>query len=184
MKLSALKTTEDKILVKINPFEKDYDGSFQTAKEFSSNYSSRNPIVCEVIQGNHLVSRGKIILAHYNFFHEDSPFRITEHIFAIRTNENIFAWLDKDGNAHSMFGNLVCERIPMEYTLHMPPDQQKMYGDRVRIASDGCGYRKGQVVLIIQYADMPVIYNFAGKEKTIIKVQKDLVVGFIKPQTV
>jgi hypothetical protein len=90
--------------------------------------------------------------------------------------------LDKEGNAHSMFNNLICERIPEEYTLHMPPELQKPKPNQVRVASDGCGYRKGQEILIVTYADMPVIYNFDGVERTIYKVKKEYVVGIIKSQ--
>jgi hypothetical protein len=179
----ALRTTPDKILVDVNPKEKDFDKGMQTAKDFSSNYSSRNPIVCKVVQGNDLIKRGVYLLAHYNFFGEHSPFRISETIFALKVNENIFARLDEDGNPHSMFGNIMCERIPEEYSLHMPPELQTMKPNEVRVISNGSGYRKGQVLLIETKGDMEVIYNWRGEERKVIKVKREYVVGLLKPQT-
>jgi hypothetical protein len=177
-----VQTPQNRILVEIDPNEKEFDRGFQTAKDFSSNYSSRNPILCKVIQGNLMVKRGLMLLAHYNLFGEHSPFKISERIFSLYTNENIFARVDEDGNAHSMFGNIICDRIPEDYTLHMPPELQKMKKNEVRVVSDGCGYRKGQVLIIEDMGDMEVIYNFKGEERRIIKVKREYVAGILKHQ--
>lgn len=179
-----MQTLSTRILVEADLTQKDFDNGLQCAKDFQGNHRDRNPVTCTVLQGNALVKKGLTLLAHHNFFYEDSPFRVVGNTFSITTNENIFARLDEQGHPHSMFGNVMAERIPIDYFLEMPPEFQQMYRDRVRVIADGCGYRKGQVILVENYADYEVIYNFQGVERRVIKVKKEHIVGRLKNESV
>ena len=177
-----MRIPNNRIYVEVDMNQKDFHNGFKTAKEYQGNFRERQPVMCKVIQGNSLVKKGLILLVHHNLFYEDNPYRIGGDTFAINTNENIFARLDMVGNAHSMFGNIIAERVPIDYdTSFEVPDRYKGdYVDRVRVISDGCGFVVGQILLILDKADYEIVYNWQGEERKVIRIKKNEIVGYLK----
>jgi hypothetical protein len=180
-----MKTLSTRILVEVDMEQKRIADGLLTAKEFQGNYRERQPVMCKVIQGNELVKKGLTLLVHHNFFYDESPYRVIGNVYAIKTNENIFARLDVIGNAHSMFGNIIAERVPMGDAIEgfeIPEQYQKFYPDRVRVISDGCGYKVGQMLLILEKADYEIVYNWQGSERKVIRVKRGEIVGYLKKE--
>lgn len=175
-----MRTLSKRILVEVNMDQKLWNDGLMTAKEYQGNYRERQPVMCKVIQGNEMVKRGLILLAHHNFFNENSPYRVVGNTYAINTNEYIFARLDVIGNAHSMFGNIIAERIeiPDPEGLEVPEQYKKFYPDRVRVISDGCGFVVGQLLFIVKFADYEIVYNWQGSERKVIRVKRSDIVGY------
>jgi hypothetical protein len=179
-----MKAANNRIIVEVDMNQKLFDSGFQTAKDFQGNYRERQPVMCKVIQGNMLVKKGLLLLVHHNFLHNDSTFKISDRIFALNTNEQIFARLDVIGNAHSMFLNIIAERVLIDHDtdLEVPDDAKKFYPDRVRVISDGCGFIVGQILIVLQYADYEIVYNWEGVERRVIRVKKNEIVGYVKKE--
>jgi hypothetical protein len=177
-----VKIPNNRIYVEVNMEQKEFHNGFRTAKDFQGNYRERQPVMCKVIQGNHLVKKGLILLVHHNLFYEDSPYRLAGNMFAINTNENIFARVDLTGGAHSMFGNIIAERVPIDYdtSFEVPDRYKEDYVDRVRVISDGCGFVVGQMLLILHKADYQIVYNWEGVERKVIRIKKNEIVGYVK----
>jgi hypothetical protein len=176
-----MKTLESRIIVEVDMDQKMFDRGFQRALEYEGNYRHRHPVMCSVKVGNAVVKKGLKLLCHHNFFYADSPFRLGGSVFALNVNENIFARIDDDGNPHSMFGNVMAERVAIESQFDLSTAKEQYHHDRVRVISDGCGYRKGQIILTATFADYEIVYNWKGEERKVIKVWKNYIVGVLKP---
>lgn len=147
------------------------------AKEYSTNRRESMPVVCTVLTGNEYVVEGIRLLVHHNRFKEDSPHHLGDNLFSLAYNPSIFAWIDKDGGAHQMCGNVIVERI---YDNDSPiiPDHLKKYNPhKFKVVSNGCGFMKGQYVFAYEFSDYEIVYMFRGKEYRVIKIYKDDIVG-------
>jgi hypothetical protein len=176
-----MKTLASRIIVEVDMDQKLFDSGFQRALEYEGNYRKRHPVMCTVIEGNAMVKKGLKLLCHHNFFYKDSPFRLGGNMFTLKLNESIFARIDDNGNPHSMFGNVMAERVLIESDFDLTSAKEQYHHDRVRVISDGCGYRKGQIILTNNFADYEIVYNWKGEERRVIKVWKEFIVGVLKP---
>lgn len=172
-----MKALENRILVKVDFAQKDFSSGLQLGKEFDTNYRNKRPVMCQSLEWKGGVSKGDFLLVHHNFFYEGSPYQFSDDIFSIKLNQNIFSRLDKEGVPHSIFGNVMAERIPIQSALEMPPEYQKNYNDRCKVIDNGEGYSKGTVILHYPFGDYQIIYNWKGEERTVIKVWKEDIYG-------
>lgn len=172
-----MKSLQHRILVRVNMSQKDFSNNLQTGKSYNPNHRDRNPVMCECLHDNGILLKGDRLLVHHNFFYEGSPYQMQDDIFSIIINKNIFSRIDRDGNPHSIFGNIMAERIPIVYELERPADSYQMYRNRVKVVSNGEGYCKGDVIFCLEYADYEIIYNWNGQERRIIKVPVSDIVG-------
>jgi hypothetical protein len=179
--------TNDKIIVKVNPNEKNStiigDSKFLLAKEYNTNYRERNPVVCEVIKGNGKLKDGSFILVHHNSFSEHSPHYLGDNLYSLAYNKSIFCRLDEQGNAHSMCGNIVVENILVEWVaVEVAAFYQKHYTNRAKVVSNGYGFKKDDILLFWDMGNYEIIYNWKGEERRVVKVFKDDIVGVLKKQ--
>lgn len=146
----------------------------QTALKFATNYREKSPVMATVLQDVKTLKAGTPIVVHHNRFHEHSQYQVTEDTYCIPFNESIFFRIDENGDPHSLCNNIICERIPKpEGVLVTPASFKKNYTDRVKVLSNGYGYKKGQEIYTRIMADYEVIYNWNGQERRVIKVYKD-----------
>lgn len=164
----------DRILVKVDLDQKGIINiggeEFNTTLEFNTNYRERNPILAIVLEDHPKIKKGTMICCHHNRFHEYSAYKIQDDIFAIPYTNSIFFRIDKDGEPHSICGNIICERVPIEYDFEVPASYQKNYIDRVVVVNNGYGYKKGDQVFTVKMADYEVVYNWQHQERRVIKV--------------
>jgi hypothetical protein len=173
-----------KILVNVNPGQKGEillgGKRLMTALKFATNYREKSPVMAFVAEAAHGLKVGTPLVVHHNRFHEHSAYLLDEGLFAIPYNESIFFRIDENGDPHSMHHNIICERIPKpEGVLVTPASLKKNYTDRVRVLSNGYGYKKGQEIYTKIMADYEVIYNWNGQERRVIKVVSSDIVAIL-----
>lgn len=173
-----------KILVKVNMEQKEYAeiGGVKLflAPKYNPNHRERNPVVAEVLQGNEEINTGDFVIVHHNYFSEYSPYEISDGIYSIPYSENIFATIDKEGNASAVCGNVICERISEDEMIGMANTKRLEYHDRVTVISNGYGFKEGDQVFTLPYSDYQIVYNWNGIEKRIIRVYKENIVAILQ----
>jgi hypothetical protein len=147
------------------------------AKKYNTNRREQNPVLCKVVQGNKKVREGTWLLVHHNRFAEHSPHEIGGGLYSIPYNQSVFAKVDKNGEAHSVNGNIICEREKVSHGNILTTE--KIHNDRFTILNDGCGYRKGQMVFTYQFSEYEIIYIWQGIEHRVIKIFHEDIVGVV-----
>lgn len=176
----------DRIIVSVNMEQKESislgDVLFQISPKYNTNHREKNPVIATVINGYDNASRGALFICHHNCFEgEFNPFQISDNTFSIPFNKStVFCKIDEEGNLTGVLGNILAERINPKYLLEIPITERKSYFDRVVIKKDGYGFKAGQEVFTLPYADYQIVYFFNGEERRIIKVHKDDIVATIK----
>lgn len=154
---------------------------FQKVPKFTVNNREKSPVVAVVVKGNRHLKKGQMIICHHNFFAAENRYSLGDDLFSIPYTDNIFAVIDDQGNAHPIGGNIICERIQKTIAgFEAPASYRKNYNDRVIVAQDGEGFKKGQQIFTLPMADYEILYNWGDQEKRIIKVKKGDIVAFIK----
>ncbi len=146
--------------------------SFHCVPKFATNYREKSPVVAVVKDGNGKIPNETIIIAHYTYFYGDSHYALGDGLFSIPFSENIFCTIDNQGNAHSIGGNIIAQRVEKKLPgdLRQPPANYKNYKDRLIILSDGEGFTAGQMVFTIPLSDHEIVYHWEGQERRVIKV--------------
>lgn len=177
-----MKPTKDGIILRVNPDQKERamvgDVELMVATKYRTNHREKHPVVGIVEVGTEKVPRGTALIVHHNLFYgEVSVFSMGDGLFSIPLNKNIFMRIDENGDPHSMFGNIICERIWQTSDLEIPDVYKKEYIDRAKVISDGYGYKKGQTVFHVPYGNYEIVYNWGNIERRIIKLEKEDIVA-------
>jgi len=177
-----MKPTKNGIILRVNPDQKERavigDVELMVATKYRTNHREKHPVVGIVEVGNEDIQPGTVLICHHNYFYGDvSVYSMGDGLFSIPINKNIFMRIDENGDPHSMYGNIICERIWPSSELEMPDAYKKEYIDRAKVISNGYGYKVGQVVFHTPYANYEIVYNWGNKERRIIKVEKDDIVA-------
>ena len=173
-----MNSANKKILVEVNHDQKITDTiggtEFTTAKQYDTNHRNKNSVLAKVINGMGVIKDGVLILCHHNLFTgELLPYSVTETIFSIPFKANtVFFQVENNGTILPLFGNLTCSFVYPKYAFELPTDSQKPYIDRVDI--------DGKLVFIKPYNLYEICYNFNNEEKSVLKINKDGIVGFQK----
>lgn len=176
--MRKLKPTKDGIILRVDPEQKDrvMMGGYELSisGKFKTNHRERNPVIGIVEVGNDKIKKGTALIVHHNLFYgENSAYSMGDGLFSIPVNHNIFMRIDENGDPHSMFGNIICERLWQQGSIEVPDDYKKEYIDRARVISKGYGYRPGQIIFHTPYANYEIVYTWNKVERRIIKVYKD-----------
>jgi hypothetical protein len=180
-----MKPCNNKILVSVNHSQKESieigGGLFSLANEYESNYREKSPVICTVIEGNDLVSKGDVLLCHHNLFYLPSPYHIQDDLFSVPFGKTLFAKVYSDGTLEPICGNMLCDRVDIETTIPLPPEQRKKHIDRVVVKNPGWTmYKKEQLLFTRPHSYYEIVYNFSGKETRVHKCDSEMVMGFIK----
>lgn len=170
-----MKPTKGGIILRVDPDQKERamlgDVELMIGNKYKTNHRDKSPVVGIVEVGNDQIKTGSAIVCHHNFLYgENSVFALGGGLFSIPVNLNIFMRIDEQGEPHSMFGNIICERIWEETAFEVPDAHKKQYIDRARVINSGYGYKKGQTIFHTQYASYEIIYNWGKIERRVIKV--------------
>ena len=180
------KPTKNGIILKVNSSQKERamlgDIEISIGVKYKTNHRDKHPVIGVVVATEKpSIEIGSILVVHHNFLYGDnSVYSMGDGLFSIPVNHNIFMRIDANGEPHSMFGNIICERLE-EYSLFEKPGAHvKLYHDRARVISNGYGYKNGDIVFTTPYSTYEIIYNYAKKERRVIKIYKDDICAIIK----
>jgi hypothetical protein len=180
-----IKAANNKIIVRVDPDQKNTirvgDNLMTTALAFEHNYREKSPVVGVIVQGNEHLKEGQIALFHHNHFYMPSPYWIGADLFSVPFNKTIFGVLDESGNINPMCGNILCRRVPIEYAIPVPIEEQKTYIDRAIIISRSHPeYKFGRMIFHKPHAGYDIVYNWFGEERRVTKVHDSMIIGFVE----
>lgn len=176
--------TNDRIIVSVDGTQKNLIkiGGIElvTALLFENNYRERSPVIGVIVQGNDILKEGDVAIFHHNSFYQPSPYWIGDDLFSVPFNKTIFGILNENGEINPICGNIICERVPIEYAIPIPIEERKTYTDRVKVVNPGSTpYAPGQLLFHRFSAGYDIVYNWKGEERRRTKVSEDMVVGYI-----
>lgn len=181
---------QDSVIVKVNYSQNKEiligGNSFISANQYGDSWRHKNPSLAEVVQGNNDIKKGMILMCHYNLFEIGSQLLIEETpnygIYSVPLNdgESVIGLIDANGDYIPTNGNIVAERIVENGLLQKTSEFENPHFDRVVVSKNGRGYKKGQIIFTLKYANYEVFYNFNGGNKSVIKVNIEDIVGLVK----
>lgn len=175
--------SNNKIIVKVNHSQKSNvtvaGSDFLLAKDYNHNRRESMPVLCEVVEGNKNLSFGTILLVHHNRFSSNSPHHLESNLYSLAFNPSIFARIDKEGNPIGLCNNIIVNRVYENDNDFIPQHLKKYDKHKNIVASNGFGFKKGQVIFTFDLAAYEIIYVWQGQEKRVWKVTKNDVVGKI-----
>ncbi len=176
------------ITVKVDLQQKDETtiggSNIKTGRNYNENFRERNPVIAEVVDGLGEIKTGCFIVCNYNYFDTDSPLQITDNIFAIPVNEEIFAIVREDGTLKPVCGNILVERVTKETKIELPEELKKPHTNQGIVSVNSEGYFNGQYIFWLQMADYEIVYQWKGVEHRAIKVHKSEIVGYLKKSVI
>lgn len=179
-----IKAANSKIIVRVDPTQKNeikIGGiTMTTALLFENNYREKSPTVGIIVQGNEHVREGQVALFHHNSFYLPSPYHIEDDLFSVPFSKTFFGILNEDGEIEPMCGNIICDRVPIEYAMPVPMEQQKTHIDRAVVVNPGeLPYKSGELIFHRVHAGYDIVYNWFGEERRRTKVSDDMVIGYV-----
>lgn len=180
-----MRVIHDRLLVRVNMRQKDEftigGVTVKAALPFENNYREKAPVVGLIVQGNNYIKEGSIGLFHHNHYYPPSPYFLQDDLYSVPFNKTLFGLIDDAGDIQPMCGNIICQRVPEEYALPVPVEQQKTHIDRAIVVKPGdTMYKPGQLIFHRLNAGYDIVYNWNGVEKRVTKVHADMVVGVVK----
>lgn len=179
-----MRPTHQRIIVRVNANQKDEiqigNALVKIPLLFETNYREKSPVIAEVVEGNERLDEGDIIVCHHNHFHQPSPYYLYDDLFSIPFNKTIFGKFDLSGDMMPLCGNMICDPLPVETPLPLPPELQKLHIDRYRVVDPGwTPYKKGAIVFTRPHAGYVIVYHWNREEKRILKVDSEQVCGYL-----
>ena len=180
-----MKPANNKIVVKVNMAQKNTliiaGVTMKIANLYQTNHREKEPILAEIVEGNKVLRPGGVGIFHHNNFAPPSPFYLYDDLFSVPYNKTVFGILYSDGNIRPLCGNMLCDRMDIETTIALPPEQREKHLDRVIITNPGnTHYKAGQLLFTRPYAFYEIVYNIDGTEFRVHKIHEDNVVGMLE----
>lgn len=176
--------TNDRILVQVNMKQKDEftigDITVKAALLYETNYREKSPVVGLIQQGNAYVKEGQIGIFHHNHFYRPSPYYLYDDLYSVPFNKTLFGVIDDQGEIQPMCGNIICQRVPIEYSLPVPVEHQKTHIDRALVVRPGdTPYKPRQLIFHRPHAGYDIVYNWNLEERRATKVDSSMIVGVV-----
>lgn len=168
------------ILVEVDLTQNEEFNGRKSGRNYNENFRERNPVIAKVIEGLGEIKTGAWIVCNYNYFEEESPLLLTDNLFSIPVNEEIFALVKDDGSLYPVCGNIFVERVTKETPIEIPNELKRPHTNRGIISVGAEGFYKNQYVFWLEKADYEIVYQWRGKEFRAIKVHKTEIVGYLK----
>lgn len=172
------------IIVTVDPDEKVFqkmgDLNIQVGKGYNTNFRERNPSMAFVLEGLGEIKTGSWIMTNYLHFGSDSPYLLTDNVYAIPVDEELFALIDDSGDVKKVVnGNLVVELVDVEKKF-VPQNYVGKYEDRGKVIKGNSHYKAGDFVLFLYKANLEMSYVWKGIEKRFVRIHENEVVGTVK----
>lgn len=180
-----MRVVQGRILVKVNMKQKDEftigDVTVKAALLYETNYREKSPVVGLIVQGNQYVKEGQLGIFHHNHFYAPSPYFLQNDLYSVPFNKTVFGIIDQEGEIQPMCGNIICQRVPIEYAMPVPVEHRKTHIDRAFVIRPGLTpYKAGQMIFHRLNAGYDIVYNWNNIEKRVTKVHEEMVVGVVK----
>jgi hypothetical protein len=179
-----MKPAEGSILVRVWADQKKDaligDTVLKTGKNYNENFRERNPVVAYVEQGRKEIPTGSYIVCNYSYFDEESPLHLTDELYAIPVNEEIYAIINEDGSLNPVMGNLLVERVTRDSAIELPEELKKPHTDRGILLTETNAIKRGSFIFWLKMADYEIVFTWNNKEKRVLKIHKSEITGYLK----
>jgi hypothetical protein len=149
-----------------------------TGKNYNENFRERNPVIALVVHGTEEIKTGSWIVCNYNYFEWGSPLAVTDDVFSIPVNEEIFALVNEDGTLTPIRGNIIVERVTKESKIDIPEDLKKPHINRGIVSTRTSEWEAGKFIFWLKYSDYEIVYTWKGEERRAIKIHESEIVGY------
>lgn len=170
------------IIVKVDLAQKDKirigENTIHTGYRYSQNHREKNPVVAQIIEGTEELPAGKWLVCNFCYFDWSSQYYMYDDLFSIPIDQELFAFIEDDGELIPICGNLLVERITKKTIIDIPDDLKKEYWDRGIIKKGYGEWQNGQFILWLFAADYGIRYTWNGVEKERIKIHESEIIGF------
>jgi hypothetical protein len=184
-----MRAVNNKIIVRADVDQKNTfivgDVEVMAAALFEKNYREKSPVICQVEQGNEIVTKDEILICHHNTFYLPSPYHLFDDRYSIPCNGNIvFCKLNVSGGyLIPIYGNFFCTKVDIETVIPLPPSQRSQYNDRVVVTDSGyTNFKEGQLLFTRPFAAYEIVYNWEGQRRRIFKCPDFAVSGMFIPE--
>lgn len=175
------------IIVKVDLAQKEKaqigNNTILTGYRYSHNHREKNPVVAQIVEGTEELPAGKWLVCNYCYFDWSSQYHMYDNLFSIPVDQELFAFIEEDGELTPICGNLLVERITKETIIDIPDDLKKQYWDRGIIKKVPCGtseYQLNTFILWLFASDYGIRYTWNGIEKERIKIHESEIIGYYK----
>lgn len=197
-----MKPLRESAIVEVNLSQKDthsvidHNGKevkIWIGKKYNPNGRESNPVLCKVLNINSkkfpYLQAGDTILVHHNYFEKpDTSRRCIEKnagtqiaTFTIPVDQLIYAKIGADGDVHPVCDNVIAERVkkPSQSDIIIMPFEKEEETRVVvkKVAPEVDEVAEGDEVFILKYGDMPISYNWGGREREVIKVWREDIIA-------
>lgn len=152
----------------------------KTGKNYNDNFRERNPVVAYVEQGCKEIPTGVWVVCNYSYFDIESPLHLSDELYAIPVNEEIYAIVNEDGSLTPIMGNVLVERITKETKIELPEELKKPYLDRGILLTSTEIIPKDSFILWLKMADYEICYTWKGEERRALKIHQSEITGYFK----
>ena len=172
------------ILVRVDLAQKQQakmgDSFLKTGKNYNDNFRERNPVVAYVEQGCKEIPTGCHIVCNYSHFDLESPLQLSDELYAIPIDSEIYAIVNFDGSLTPIMGNALVKRITIETAIELPEELKKPYLNRGILLTDTEQVPKGKFIYWLPMSDYEICYTWEGVEKRALKIHQSEITGYLK----
>jgi hypothetical protein len=181
-----MKAVNNKVLVSVNMEQKDTmiigDVEYKAALSFEVNHREKSPVIAKVIRDVNNLFKGDILICHHNMFTQTAYF-VADNVFSIPLSNVLFAKLYSDGSIYPIYGNMICEKIPLDDKFIFTGEdtkKERVYQNRYKVVIPGLApYKENQIIFTRPHSGYDIVYNVGGKVNRITKVDSQMVCGVI-----
>lgn len=175
------------IIVRVDLAQKEKaiigNNTFLTGYRYSINNREKNPVVAQIVEGTKELSAGKWLVCNYCYFDWSSQYHMYDNLFSIPIDQELFAFIEEDGELTPICGNLLVERITKGTIIDIPDDLKKEYWDRgivKKVPREMFHPATNQFILWLFAADYGIRYTWNGVERERIKIHESEIIGYYK----
>ena len=179
-----MKPVKGNIIVSVNLDQKQQaimgESMLKTGKAYNDNFRERNPVIAYVEEGCKEIPTGSHIVCNYSHFDLESPLQLTDNLYSVPVDEEIYAIVNEDGILTPIMGNVLVERITKESIIELPEELKKPYIDRGVLLTDTESIPKGSFIFWLKMADYEICFMWNGIEKRVLKIHQTEITGYLK----
>jgi len=180
-----MKAAANQIIVSVDLAQKEQarigNNTILTGRRYSANFREKNPVVCQIVEGTDELPAGKWLVCNYCYFDWGSQYHISDNLYSIPIDQELFAFIEGDGELTPICGNLLVERVDKETKIELPPELKKQFWDRGIVKNVSTGNtlpQIGQFIFWLFAADYGIWYTWNGIERERIKIHESEIIGY------
>lgn len=152
----------------------------KSGKNYNENFRERNPVIALVKEGTENIPTGSYIVCNYSHFDIESPLQLTDNLYSIPDDSEIYAIINTDGSLTPVNGNLLVKRLNIDVGINVPEELRKPYINRGILLTEWNGIYANSFIHWLPYSDYQICYVWNGEERRALKIHQSEITGYLK----